>query len=41
MVRAIHGTAGGTIVAAFDVDPPPHTGDPAVLALRPNLERWS
>ena len=34
VVRSIHGTAGGTIVAAFDVDPAPTTDDPAVLGLR-------
>ena len=34
IVRSIEGTAGGTIIAAFDVDPPPRTDDPAVAALR-------
>ena len=34
VVRSIHATAGGTIVAGFDVDPPPFTDDTVVLGLR-------
>ena len=39
VVRSIHTTAGGTILAAFDVDPPPRTDDPAILELRSDRHR--